>query len=151
MSFLYFYLWIASPLFEWKSEDRAPGTAPVLFRGVQGNRCLKKKPEDITIWGYSARKKTNPGWKIQNPNSSQETVNIVKWMKQHLRNISKRTGWWRETSGVHQPLVLKSTPWHICWSVEKMAPAFLKLQITTHSLQLLEKLNFHAGKPFASL
>ena len=78
MSFLYLYLWIASPLFEWKSEDRAPGTAPVLFRGVQGNRCLKKN-QGTSLFGDTPQgKKTNPGWKIQNPNSSQETVNIVK-------------------------------------------------------------------------
>ena len=67
MSFLYFYLWIASPLFEWKSEDRAPGTAPVLFRGVQGKPVSKKKTRGHHYLGILRKKKNKPGLENSEP------------------------------------------------------------------------------------
>ena len=79
----------------------------------EGSRApvSKKKHRRTSLFGDTPQeeKETRVGkFRTQH---SQETVNIVKWMKQHL--TSERTGWWRETSGVHQPLVLKSSPWHI--------------------------------------
>lgn len=106
------------------------------------------------LFGDTPQEKTNPGWKIQNPtftgNCEHCQVNEATSV-QHRREPDDEGKLLAFTSPLYlnQALDTFGCP---CWSVEKLAPAFLKLQITTKQVAIAGNIEIPCGKqPFASL